>query len=247
MESVKVNTSQHIDIDYPVAGLGERIAARLIDLACFFGLYILFILLVLLSGVSGLMDASPYILYIALGLYFGGYIFYNLICEIFMNGQCIGKRLMKIKVISLDGGQASMGQYFIRWVFRLIDFTLTGQLAGLICVAVSDRKQRIGDMVAGTTVIKTVPRTNFSHLAFNPVEETYNPVFHQVTELSDRDIELIHEVLNTFYKTNNAALIYNMSARISAHLNLTIPTGMNELDFLRTVVKDYNSISSKAN
>lgn len=246
MESVKVNTSQHVEIDYPVSGLGERIAARLIDLACFIGLYILFILLVLMTGLSGLSDASPYIFYLAIGLYFTAYVFYNLICEIFMNGQSIGKRLMKIKVISLDGGQPTIGQYFIRWVFRIVDFGMTGQVGGLICIAVSEKKQRIGDIVAGTTVIRTVPRTAFEQIAFRPVEEDYIPVFNNANELSDRDMELIHEVLITFNKTHNPDLIYTMAARISAHLSLSIPQGMNELDFLRTIVKDYNYITSMA-
>lgn len=244
MESVKVRTSQHIDIDYPVSGLGERIAARLIDLSCFFVVYILFVLLAISSALSGAMNASPYIFYTLFGLYMSTYVFYNLICEIFMNGQSIGKRVMKIKVISLDGGQASIGQYFIRWVFRIADFVITGQVGGLIAIALSENKQRIGDMVAGTTVIRTIPRTNFEQIAFHPVEEEYHPVFNNATDLSDRDIELLHEVLNAYYKTNNADLIYNMSAKVKAELGTNIPEGMNELEFLKVVVKDYSYLTS---
>ena len=83
-----------------------------------------------------------------------------------MNGQSVGKRILKIKVISLDGSQPSIGQYFIRWLFRLVDFALTAQVGGLICVAVSKNKQRIGDIVAGTTLIKTVPYTQLDHMLF---------------------------------------------------------------------------------
>jgi uncharacterized RDD family membrane protein YckC len=246
METIKVNTSQHIDIDYPVAGLGERIAARLIDMAVFLGLYLIFVLLVVLTGLSGALDRSPYFFYILIGLYAAGFVFYNLICEILMNGQCIGKRLLKIKVISLNGGQASIGQYFIRWLFRLVDFWLTAQLGALISVAVSENKQRIGDMVAGTTVIKTVPRTNINHIAFHPVEETYNPVFTNASLLSDRDIELIHEVIATYYKTYNPDLIYATAAKVASILALSKPEGMNEMEFLKTVVKDYNQQTSLA-
>jgi uncharacterized RDD family membrane protein YckC len=246
METIKVNTSQHVDIDYPVAGLGERIAARLIDLAMFFGLYILFILLGLLTGLSGAMDGAPFLFYALIVIYAAAYVFYNLICEIFMDGQSVGKRLMKIKVISLDGGQASIGQYFIRWLFRLVDFALTAQVGGLICVAVSENKQRIGDMVAGTTLIKTVARTNFNHIAFHPVEETYEPVFNNISLLSDRDIELVHEVIATYYKTFNSELVYTMSEKITGLLSVSRPEGMNEMDFLKTVIKDYNHQTSVA-
>ncbi|WP_316816988.1 RDD family protein [Pedobacter nyackensis] len=240
METIKVNTSQHVDIDYPVAGLGERISARLIDLGIFLALYVIFILFVAAAGLSGLVDGSTYLIPIIIGIYAAGYIFYNLVCEIFMNGQCVGKRLMKIKVISLDGSQPTIGQYFIRWLFRLVDFALTAQVGGLICVAISEKKQRIGDIVAGTTVIKTVPNTEFGHIAFHPVEEEYVPVFNNVTILNDRDIELIHEVISTYYKTHNTELIYTMSEKVSKLLVITVPEGMNEMEFLKTVIKDYN-------
>jgi uncharacterized RDD family membrane protein YckC len=244
METIKVNTSQHVEIDYPIAGLGERIAARLIDLALFFGLYIL----IIFSGLLTVSFKSPTIFYVLIGIFVVIYVFYNLVCEIFMNGQCIGKKMMKIKVISLDGGQASIGQYFIRWVFRLVDFVLTGQVGGLICIALSEKKQRIGDIVAGTTVIKTVPPTKIEHIAFRPFTEAdYVPLITNVAELSDRDVELIHEVLNTYYQTYNHDLIYTMSAKVAAHLGISkLPEGINELDFLRVVVKDYNHITANA-
>lgn len=241
METVQVSTSQHVAIDYPVAGLGERVAARLIDLGAFIVVGGLLMLLTLLG-----VTIQSGILIITIWSIFGAlFVFYDLICEIFMNGQSIGKRLLKIKVISLDGGQPSIGQYFIRWLFRLVDFLLTAQVGGLICVAATENKQRIGDIVAGTTLIKTVPRTDFNHIAFHPVEDEYTPVFTYVDQLTDRDAELIHEVISTFHKTNKADLIYTMSERISTHLAINIPEGMNELDFLKTVIKDYRYITSK--
>lgn len=241
METIKVRTSQHVDIDYPVAGIGERIAARLIDLAIFIGIYILAILTGALTGaISG--QSTPII--IALIAYVVAFIFYNLLTEIFMDGQSIGKRLLKIKVISVDGGQASIGQYLIRWLFRLVDFYLTGQVGGLIAVAVSERKQRIGDIVAGTAVIKTVQRTTYDHIAFRPSEENYNPIFLNVDQLNDRDVELIHEVISTYYKTFNTSLIYATAEKIKNMLAVSIPEGMNELRFLETIIKDYNHITA---
>lgn len=241
METVKVNTSQHVDIDYPVAGLGERIAARLIDLGIFFVLYILFILIVVNLG-SGTAVTTMIVIVLSL------YVFYNLICEIFMTGQSVGKRLMKIKVISLDGSQPTLGQYFIRWVFRIVDFAITGQVGGLICIALTENKQRVGDLVAGTTVIKTVPRTTFENIAFHPVqEEGYIPVFLNANLLSDRDMELIHEVIAAFYKTAQFNLIQAMSVKVANVLSVEVPKYGKEMDFLTTVIKDYNHITGSAN
>lgn len=242
METVKVNTSQHIDIDYPVAGLGERVAARLIDFGLFVAVFLVFLLL---FSLTGLLQSGGLVISVMLIIYGGGFVFYDLLCEIFMNGQSIGKRLLKIKVISLDGAQPSLGQYFIRWVFRIVDFTLTQWLGALVCVAVTDNKQRIGDIVAGTTLIKTVPQTQIEHIAFHPVADEYVPTFSTVSQMTDRDVELIHEVLTTYYKTRNADLIYQMANRVCTLLHITIPEGTNELDFLKTVVFDYSHLTSR--
>ena len=241
METVSVNTSQHVDIDYPVAGLGERVAARLIDLSIFLGLYILFLIVTV-----NIKSSSSMVVLTMIVVFGAAYVFYNLICEILMGGQSVGKRVMKIKVISLDGGQPSLGQYFIRWIFRLVDFIMSAQVGGLICIALSEKKQRIGDIVAGTTLIKTIPRTTFEHIAFTPVEEGYVPVFPAVQQLSDRDVELIHEVIHTFYKTANFELLHAMSIKVSGLIGSAMPRYENELDFLNTVIKDYNHVTSLA-
>ena len=242
METVKVNTAQHIDIDYPVAGLGERVGARLIDLALFIFVFIAFMIL---FSLTGMLNGNEMTMIVLLIVYGAGFVFYDLICEIFMNGQSVGKRLLKIKVISLDGSQPTLGQYFMRWLFRIIDFTLSGQVGGLVCVAVTENKQRIGDIVAGTTLIKTVPRTNIGHIAFHPVADEYTTTFDSVNQLNDRDIELIHEVLSTYYVTHNADLVYHMAAKVKDLLSINIPEGMNELDFLKTIITDYSQITAR--
>lgn len=240
METIQIKTSQNIDIDYPVAGLGERIAAALIDYLMFLIIYILYIIIISATGFNSKVFSLP-ILVLIFGLF---YVFYDLLCEIFFNGQSLGKKIMKIKVISLTGAQATLGQYFLRWIFRIVDVTLTAGLGGVVCVAVSDKKQRIGDIVAGTTLIKTTPRTQFNHIAFKPVAQNYIPIFNNANLLSDRDIELVHEVLNTYYTTGNTAIVYQMAAKIKLHIGVKIPNEMDELDFLKTVILDYNCLTS---
>ncbi|MEH6304071.1 RDD family protein [Olivibacter sp. CPCC 100613] len=242
MNHVNVITSQNVSIDYDVAGVGERIAARIIDLAFFFLIYLLFILIV--SSLGLVFGNGGYlILLILYGLLF---VFYDLLCETLFNGQSVGKRMLKIKVISLDGYQPSLGQYFLRWLFRFIDFTLTMQIGGLICVAVSENKQRIGDIVAGTTLIKTVPRTQLDALVFQaPREEEYNPLFPEVANLADQDIALIHDVLANFNKSGNNMLVYKMAMKAKEVLHVNIPKEMNEWEFLKQIVQDYAYLTSR--
>jgi hypothetical protein len=162
-----------------------------------------------------------------------------------MNGQSVGKRVMKIKVISLDGARPTISQYLLRWLFRIVDFTITMDMCALITTAVTENNQRVGDIVAGTTLIKTNPRTQISNIAFMPSNDGYQPVFKEAGQLNDNDVELIHEVINTYIKTGNNIVVYNMALRIKEHLNITPPNGMNDMLFLQTIAKDYNYISAQ--
>ncbi len=244
MQTVKVITAQNIDIDFDVASLGDRIFARLIDIGILFGTYLLaIILLVLTTGGTELFKSTGS--KILVGFVVVIIVFYDLICEILINGQSVGKRVMKIKVISLDGAQPGIGQYLLRWVFRLVDFSLTGQAGGLICVALTKNKQRIGDLVAGTTLIKTSPRTTISHVAFMPKEIDYTPVYQEVILLSDADLTLIHEVLFNYNKSHNHVLVSIAAEKIRKMLAVSNGKLMSDVKFLQTIIEDYNHITSK--
>jgi uncharacterized RDD family membrane protein YckC len=239
MQTIRITTSQNIDIDYEIAGLGERIVSYLID----FAIFLLIGILCLVTGAIALDNFREVTTGMFIIIYLVLYVFYDLVCEIFMNGQSIGKRVMKIKVISLDGGQASVGQYMLRWLFRIIDFfPLTSGACALITVAVTEKSQRIGDLVAGTTLVRTEPRTRIDAIAFTPHKEDYVPVFNEVTQLSDKDIVLIHEVLASYIKSGNTVILHNTAAKLKQVLH--IDTKMDDMMFLQTLVRDYNHIAA---
>jgi uncharacterized RDD family membrane protein YckC len=240
MQTIRITTPQNIDIDYEIGGLGERIIARLIDYAVYIAIIIFCIII---ASITNLWHTG--ILIGILVIFALLYVFYDLICEVFMNGQSIGKRVMKIKVISLDGGQATLGQYLLRWVFRIVDFSLTLGLGALITAAVGEKCQRIGDLVAGTALIKTSPRTPIDSLAFSPVIEGYAPVFNSVTQLSDKDIVLIHEVVSSYIQSGNSVIVYNTAQQIKKVLSINTPPEMDDMLFLQTLIKDYNHIAAE--
>ncbi|SKB45035.1 RDD family protein [Daejeonella lutea] len=242
MQTVKIHTSQNITIDYPVAGLGERILARLIDLGIFIILYILLMTISSYATPSGLGKNRTVVLW----TYGAIFCFYDLVCEVFFRGQSIGKVAMKIRVISLNGARPTLGQYLIRWVFRMVDFSLTAHLAAVISVASTPNKQRIGDLIAGTTLIKTEPHTQLDHLAFIPEDDNYQPVYQEVIHLTDKEVLLIQEVLNTFSASGNKNLLYNMKIQVEEHLGIKTSGYVSELEFLETIVKDYNHLSVRS-
>jgi len=238
MSIITVHTTQNIDIDYELGGLGERILARLIDFAVFIPFVIVFMFLSVSVSQTGLAIYALIVLII--------YTFYDLLFEVFFNGQSIGKRVMKIKVISLDGARPKFSQFLLRWLFRMVDFSLTGGLCALITAAVTKDGQRVGDMVAGTALVKTSPRTKMNNLVFPVTENAYEPKFAQAGQLSDSDIGLIYEVVDNYHKTGNNTLVYNMADKIRSHLGISLPSDMNSMQFLQTIVKDYSHITSQA-
>jgi uncharacterized RDD family membrane protein YckC len=239
MQTVRITTSQNIDIDYEIAGLGPRILARILD-----GL--LFFVIIIAAAIAGIMSHLEEVsAIVAIVIFAVLYVFYDLLCEIFMNGQSIGKKIMKIKVISLDGGRPSLGQYMLRWLFRIVDFTLTSGLCALISAAVSEKNQRVGDMVAGTTLIRTSPSAKMQDIAFTPPEdEGYTPVFHEAAQLNDKDIALVYEVLTNYIQSGNSVILYNTATKLKQVLN--IQTDMDDMRFLQTLTKDYNHIVAAA-
>ncbi|MBS1917016.1 MAG: RDD family protein [Bacteroidetes bacterium] len=239
MNTIRITTTQNIELEYDLASLGDRIVGRIIDMLII-AAYVIVFLVVMSAGAGTVFDRNPWLIMI----FILPIAFYDLALEILLNGQSVGKRVMKIKVINIDGNQPSLGQYVIRWLFRLIDFTLTGGVCALITVAVSEKKQRVGDIVAGTTLIKTQPRTSFNQTLYVPTPEiNYTVSYPAVTNLSDKDIQLIKEALLHISKTNNLYLAYPVAEKVKKMLN--IETNLEPSHFLQTVVADYNYLTSR--
>jgi len=248
MQTIKITTSQNIDIDYQLASLGDRILARLIDYAVFVGLYLA--VLIILGVVGGFVNyynsnGQNIGMYILFGAWFLLCLVYDLVSEIFFNGQSLGKRAMNIKVISLTGARPRVGQYLLRWIFRIIDFGITGGSAAIITVALTDKKQRIGDIVADTTVVNLSPKSSINELALAPPPAGYVPRFTQVTLLTDSDIVLVHDVIRNYVVTRNKMVVYKLAMKLKAYLNVTYSSEINDYQFLKIVVDDYNSLAAK--
>ncbi|GAA4302302.1 RDD family protein [Compostibacter hankyongensis] len=233
MNTVSIPTAQHIALDYDIASVGERLAGSLIDFAIK-GAYIIMVILLwsILFGNSvwGLLFLIPAL-------------FYDLCMEQLFNGQSLGKRIMKIRVISLDGTQPTFGQYLLRWIFRLVDFGLMNGVVALVCVAATDKRQRVGDMVAHTTVIKTEPRTLLQHTLYMPTADDYQALYPEVTRLSDRDIQLIKSLLVQASKTDNPAILYQTAEKVKTILQLR--SSLEPEAFLQQVLSDYNHLTSR--
>lgn len=239
MDAVVINTSQNVVIDYEPAGLGNRLLASILDILFKIGLiFTVSIIFSALGIYSGKLNnsASIVIFFIILVL---PYLFYDLLFEIFMHGQTPGKKIMKIKVVKLDGTQPSVGSYLLRWLIRLFEIDIFQGLVAIVCIASSKNSQRLGDMAAGTTVILIRPAVTIKDTILQQQKhEEYKIVFNQVALLTDTDMQLVKDVRDFFLETGNADALAKLAAKIK--IKTGIVTDMKEGEFIVTLLKDYN-------
>lgn len=241
MNTIHITTSQNIDVEYELGSLGDRMVASIIDWVVIIAYFILFISIIGFSNMNRFISGNEWVFILLLLPVF----MYDLISEMVLNGQSVGKRVMGIKVISLDGGPGSFAQYLIRWVFRLVDFTLTSSLLALVMIAVTEKKQRLGDVIAGTILIKTRPRTQLYHTFYEPVNNNdYQITYPEVINLTDGDIQLIKEVILTVNRTGNSMFALQAQQKIEQTLQIMSRQTEPRI-FLQVILADYNHITSQ--
>jgi uncharacterized RDD family membrane protein YckC len=254
MLKVKLDTGFNIEVDFEITPFHKRFFAWVMDLVILIAYYLIAVRL--LEAVLGPIREIPVWIRVIIGL---PLLLYHLLCEILLNGQSVGKKALGIKVIAADGGHPSISQYLIRWMFRLVDFPVWVMPAifentlpfwcavflfgGLACLIITPYSQRIGDLVAGTIVIDTRTRTSWQDTVFTELEGSYQPRYPQVMNLSDKDINTLKSIIDTVQKKSD----YDLSMRIGDRIKskLQIESDQDSLEFLITLLKDYNYYSTK--
>ena len=233
MSELQINTTQNVKIKFEAADVGARLLAFLIDYAILFGYWL--IVYNLLDGFRGMDYWSEKALQIML---YAPMTFYTLTLEIVMGGQTLGKRLMNIKVVKIDGYQASFTDYVIRWFFRIVDIWLFG--LGLFVMALNNKSQRLGDMAAGTAVITLKERVSISHTILEEIKQDYKPTYPSVIRLSDNDARIIKETFNNARKSKDYRTLIKLRSKIVEVVDIKRVKHSNDVEFIDTILKDYN-------
>lgn len=261
MAVINIHTVFNIDLQFEIAPFHKRLLAYIID----FSLMLIYLfacksLLYDWMGFSMQENVGMDILLISLPM-----LLYSLITEVTMNGQTIGKKLMAIRVVSLYGGEPTLGQYILRWITKFFEwpflfgyiafsaeglivyilFTCLFGIGVVIAITVTKNSQRIGDLAAGTVVVDAKTNLNVTDTIFQQVNETTNRVeYPQVMKLSDSDINIIKTVITQARKSNN----YDVCLRVESKLKnvLNIDSGRRSaLDFLEKLMEDYNYLATR--
>ena len=268
MSIIKVPTSFNIDVEFEIPEFYRRLLALVIDwvILIFYGKIAGALLNALYRGSSySDVDWIYDLHWITIVVFWVPILLYFLICEITMNGQTVGKKIMALRIVNENGGKASISQFLIRWVTRDIWLCLAlinsaflesktealimvlavigYMITDIVMVIASKKGQRLGDLLARTILIRINTRASIEETIFQEVADTYKPQFPQIMQLSDRDINAIKSILETSRKKGDLGMADAASGKIKTHLN--IQTNLDPYEFLSVLLKDYNYLSTK--
>ncbi len=261
MPAITIGTPFNIDLEFRIAPFGKRFSAWLIDIviiSIYFYVMLRFIYPLLNKGDAIATGAILFVVIIPVLLY-------QLIFELFLNGQTIGKKLMGIAVIDMEGKEPGWSQYILRWVLCIgnlfvyvipymiitspaaLLFFLVLYLPDFLSVVISAKSQRLGDFAAGTVVIDKRYRANINETIYLDIEKKeYHPLFPQVMRLTDRDINGIRNLLDAKRQgKGNEAYMLQVVEKIKTVL--TIETELQPRDFLEQLLRDYNYYTATQN
>jgi len=242
MRYIDINTTQHVTIRYELASLRERAMAAAIDLIVMISFVTLLTgILYLLVGRGDMLKLLS--LFITTPLAVG----FTFICEMSMNGQTPGKKAMAIKVAKLNGKLPALSDYFLRWVFRAVDLYFSAGGIGSLLISTSSHSQRLGDILAGTSVIRLRTQLNYKleDLLSIHSRENYEPMYPAVIQLSEADMLLVKAMLHRISNFPNKAHQLAMDAmvqKIKSELKIEEPI-RDQKKFLRTLIDDYVALT----
>ncbi|MBS1549320.1 MAG: RDD family protein [Bacteroidetes bacterium] len=248
MSQIAITTSQNVNIFFSTASVGERILAFIIDILVKV-LYLIFVYLAVFHyfNLYAYFESLDRFSAIALFLMFTFPIYIDtLLWEIFSGGQTLGKKIMKIRVVKIDGYQAHISDYFLRWVMRLVDIYTNSGMVGICAMILSKNGQRLGDIATGTTVISLKNKVNISHTILENINEDYVPIFPQVIAFSDNDMRIIKDQFLKASQQKDQKIIEKLVTKIQSVLGMNGDLkGLSKKQFIETIIKDYNFYTGK--
>jgi uncharacterized RDD family membrane protein YckC len=236
MDNIAIQTSQNITIERDLASVGERIVASVIDYA-----FIFTYMMIILAFSEPAGGNAVYFVFL-----FTPFVFYHIASEIAMDGQTWGKKIMKLKVVRIDGTDAGFSSFLVRWIFRIVDIWILFGAISCLTVILNRKGQRLGDIAANTTVIKLKDR-KFKETIFTKIPENYKLVFPEVSRLNDADIYTSREVLDFLTESYSSTDSVEMAikAKTALETKMAINSDLQPEKFLQSIITDYNFIHSR--
>lgn len=247
---IEVQTVQNVSIEFEKASFKDRFFAKAIDggiLVVYLSILVIAAAILIFNNAASRFLENIFedvilvtLLLITLLILLIPYIFYSPLFESLNGGQTPGKKIMKIKVVMLDGSPLRLSAILLRWLFSLID-NFFYCIPGIISVLTSPIGQRIGDKIAKTVVVTLSNNVTLSDTIYADLDPNYIVKYPEAKNLKSSDIEVIKQVLMVDSMRYNHSLVLNLANKIQNDLQIS----SKELpaDFLDTIIKDYYHIS----
>lgn len=243
-KTAEIVTAHNVVIQYEMTPIMSRVIASVLDVMIVgFYMFLIFILVsaMAINSVSlgddfGVEALIMYILWLPA-------FFYSFWMEAVFAGQTIGKMAMGIRVLKSNGDNASIGDLFLRWIFRFVDLMWSFGALAIIVALSNERSQRLGDLVGNTVVIKLRPTNEFSITDILNIKSSkgYEPTYPSIVQLTDEDMLLIKNAMDRLKKNPNDAhkeLVRELAELTSDKLGLSqVPD--KKITFLKTALQDY--------
>jgi uncharacterized RDD family membrane protein YckC len=206
---LEVETPDHVVLRYDLAGAGNRGFAAVVDFLL--ASIIAFTANTILSWVGAFNQASFLVLggitlIVTLVLIWA----YFILLEWLWNGQTIGKRAYRLRVINEDGSPAQFTAVLIRNLLRLVDFLPAFYGLGVLVIVLSPKSQRLGDLAAGTYVVRA-PRPQVDWFSLRTVTPLGAGLTAETRRMPGEAQRLVRE-----FVAREAQLAPNERARVAA-------------------------------
>ncbi len=235
---LEVETADHVVLRYDLAGGGNRGFAALVDFMLatliFIGAFFMF---TTATAAVGFPTAPPYC-GIAVLLTFAIAWSYFILLEWLGNGQTIGKRMFGLRVIAEDGAPAGFTAVLVRNLIRVVDFLPGFYGFGLLAIVVSSRSQRLGDLAAGTFVVRA-PRPRLDYFSLRTVTPLGAGAQVEVRVLPGEAQRLVREFVAREAKLAPADRA-RVAKQIAEHLRAyarDVDPGLDDLELIRAIAR----------
>ena len=239
---LEVETADHVVLRYDLAGGGNRGFAAVVD-------FVVATLIATGIGVAYFSFASA--LSEGVLLTFGGLVLlvgltvvwaYFIALEWLWNGQTIGKRLFGLRVIGDDGAPPGFLAIFVRNLVRAVDFLPSFYGVGLLAIVLSPRSQRLGDIAAGTYVVRA-PRPQLDYFSLRTVTPLGAGTEVAARRLSGEAQRLVREFVareHALRPVDRARVAKELASRLRSYAPEADPA-MDDVEFLRALARALRS------
>lgn len=226
-DRVRIATPEGVDVELTLAGIGSRFIAAIFDLAIQGGS--LLAIFLLLGGAGGINGVAAAIFSLAGFLIF---FCYDVLFEVRSHGRTLGKRWTGLRVVRTGGRPVNFVTSAIRNVMRLVDILPAAYALGMLSIFVTGRNQRLGDLAAGTFVIRDRPGRTSGRGAGEPDYAAHKGVAQEswdVSAVSAADAATVRQFLDRRAELTSAAR-YDLACDLERRLRPHVAGAPEDLD-----------------